>query len=165
MKTQSSKALNKELAQWYQEILSGQIKLPRFQRYEAWDKGRIISFLNTVINNLPIGVALILDVAGTEKFVSRFISTAEPQSSGATVNQHLLDGQQRLTAFWRAMHNNYKHEKYFIYFPEFDKYESNKGESIEVYCESRWLNKNGLIMPLWADNPRESFKRGLVPVE
>ena len=35
MKTQSSKALNKELAQWYQEILSGQIKLPRFQRYEA----------------------------------------------------------------------------------------------------------------------------------
>jgi uncharacterized protein with ParB-like and HNH nuclease domain len=82
MKTQSSKALNKELAQWYQEIFSGQIKLPRFQRYEAWDKGRIISFLNTVINNLPIGVALILDVAGTEKFVSRFISTAEPQSSG-----------------------------------------------------------------------------------
>lgn len=165
MKTQSSKALNKELAQWYQEILSGQIKLPRFQRYEAWDKGRIISFLNTVINNLPIGVALILDVAGTEKFVSRFISTAEPQSLGATVNQHLLDGQQRLTAFWRAMHNNYKHEKYFIYFPEFDEYESNKGESIEVYCESRWLNKNGLTMPLWADNPCESFKRGLVPVE
>jgi hypothetical protein len=133
--------------------------------YEAWDKARIISFLNTVINNLPIGVALILDVAGTEKFVSRFISTAEPQSSGTTVNQHLLDGQQRLTAFWRAMHNNYKHEKYFVYFPEFDEYESNKGESIEVYCESRWLNKNGLTMPLWADNPRESFKRGLVPVE
>jgi hypothetical protein len=37
--------------------------------------------------------------------------------------------------------------------------------SIEVYCESRWLNKNGLTMPLWADNPRESFKRGLLPVE
>lgn len=164
-KTQSSKALNKELAQWYQEILAGQIKLPRFQRYEAWDKQRVISFLNTVINNLPIGVALILEVAGTEKFVSRFISTAEPQSSGATVNQHLLDGQQRLTAFWRSMHNNYNHEKYFIYFPEFDEYESNKGDSIEIYCESRWINKNGLTMPLWADNPRESFKRGLVPVD
>lgn len=164
-KTQSSKALNKELAQWYQEFLVGQIKLPRFQRYEAWDKHRVISFLNTVINNLPIGVALILEVAGKEKFISRYISTADPQNPSTVVNQHLLDGQQRLTAFWRTMHNNYKHEKYFVYFPEFDDYESNKGDTIEIYCESRWVNKNGLNMPLWADNPRESFRRGLVPVE
>ncbi|TQF86695.1 DUF262 domain-containing protein, partial [Pseudomonas aeruginosa] len=82
----------------------GQVKLPRFQRFEAWDRNRVTGFLNTIINNLPVGVTLALEVGDQEKFESRYISTAEPALEGR-VNQHLLDGQQRLTAFWRSMHN------------------------------------------------------------
>jgi len=63
--------------------------------------------LDTIIHNLPVGVTLALEVAGEEKFLSRYIVTADPISPG-TVNQHLLDGQQRLTAFWRSMYNNYE---------------------------------------------------------
>ena len=72
----SSKAQDRTLGVWYQNIEQGSVKLPRFQRFEAWDRSRITSFLNTVINNLPVGVALCLEVAGDEKFVSRFIKTA-----------------------------------------------------------------------------------------
>ena len=95
---QSSKAQDRTLGVWFQNIQQGMIKLPRFQRFEAWDRGRITSFLNTIINNLPVGVTLALEVAGVEKFESRYIATSDPSMAGA-VMQHLLDGQQRLTAF------------------------------------------------------------------
>jgi len=74
---QSSKAQDRTLGAWFHHIDQGAVKLPRFQRFEAWDRGRITSFLNTIISNLPVGVTLVLEVAGPEKFVSRHIRTAE----------------------------------------------------------------------------------------
>jgi hypothetical protein len=160
---QSSKAQDRTLGVWFQSIQQGQVKLPRFQRFEAWDRNRVTGFLNTIINNLPVGVTLALEVGDLEKFESRYISTAEPQAAGR-VNQHLLDGQQRLTAFWRSMHNNYKWETYFVYLPQFDRYYDEPGDEVEVCCIPRWINKNGLRMPRWADDPRSSFERGFVPI-
>ena len=159
---QSSKAQDRTLGVWFQHIQQGMIKLPRFQRFEAWDRGRISSFLNTIINNLPVGVTLALEVAGLEKFESRYIATA-PNSLG-TVTQHLLDGQQRLTAFWRSMHNNYDCETFFVYLPQFDRDESKSGADAEIRCIPRWANKHQLRMPRWAEEPAQCFKRGLVPV-
>jgi len=160
---QSSKAQDRTLGVWFQAIQQGQVKLPRFQRYEAWDRGRITSFLNTIINNLPVGVTLALDVAGDEKFISRYIVSADPAVPG-TVTQHLLDGQQRLTAFWRAMHNNYEFEDYFIYLPRFDQ-QWNHSEEIEVYCQGRWTNKKGSRRPVWSDHPAKCLERGLFPID
>ena len=161
---QSSKAQDRTLGVWFQAIQQGQVKLPRFQRYEAWDRGRITSFLNTIINNLPVGVTLALDVAGDEKFISRYIVSADPAVTG-TVTQHLLDGQQRLTAFWRAMHNNYECDDYFIYLPQFDQRESKQSDAIEVYCQGRWITKKGSRRPVWADYPAQCLERGLFPID
>lgn len=161
---QSSKAQDRTLGVWFQAIQQGQVKLPRFQRYEAWDRGRITSFLNTIINNLPVGVTLALDVAGDEKFISRYIVSADPAVTG-TVTQHLLDGQQRLTAFWRAMHNNYEWDDYFIYLPQFDQRESKQSDAIEVYCQGRWITKKGSRRPVWADYPAQCLERGLFPID
>lgn len=160
---QSSKAQDRTLGIWYQHIKQGQIKLPRFQRFEAWDRGRITSFMNTIINNLPVGVTLALEVGSTEKFISRYIVTAEPTTIG-TVNQHLLDGQQRLTAFWRSMHNNYESETFFVYLPEFDQRQTKYSDEVEVYCQGRWHSKDGRRMPLWADEPVNSLFRGFIPI-
>lgn len=160
---QSSKAQDRTLGVWFQDIQQGRIKLPRFQRFEAWDRGRIASFLNTIINNLPVGVALALEVAGTEKFESRFIATSEPKSTGP-VTQHLLDGQQRLTAFWRAVHNNYEWETFFVYLPQLERGQTKSGPDTEIRCIPRWVNKNKLRMPLWAEGPAKCLERGLLPV-
>lgn len=160
---QSSKAQDRTLGVWFQAIQQGQVKLPRFQRYEAWDKSRITSFLNTIINNLPVGVTLALEVAGEEKFISRYIRSADPTVQG-TVTQHLLDGQQRLTAFWRGMHNNYDYENYFIYLPQFDEREYMQSEEMQVYCQSRWTDKRGSRRPVWADYPPKCLERGLFPM-
>lgn len=160
---QSSKAQDRTLGVWFQNIQQGMIKLPRFQRFEAWDRGRIASFLNTIINNLPVGVTLALEVAGHEKFESRYIVTSNPESPG-TVTQHLLDGQQRLTAFWRSIHNNYEWETFFVYLPQFDRGESKSGSDVEIRCIPRWTNKNQLRMPRWAEEPAKCLERGMVPV-
>ncbi|TGM19322.1 DUF262 domain-containing protein [Leptospira selangorensis] len=163
---QSSKAQDRELGVWFQNIKLGYIKLPRFQRYEAWDKGRISSFLNTIINNLPVGVTLSLEVdPGKEQFLSRYISTAEPESPERnTVNQHLLDGQQRLTALWRSMHNNYEWQTYFIQVQNLGKANDLASVEMEVFCQSRWKNKANKRMPAWADNERLCFERNLFPI-
>lgn len=160
---QSSKAQDRTLGVWFQNIQQGMVKLPRFQRFEAWDRGRIASFLNTIINNLPVGVTLALEVAGQEKFESRYIASSDPTTPG-TVTQHLLDGQQRLTAFWRSMHNNYEWETFFVYLPQFESDESKLGVEIEIRCIPRWVNKHQLRMPRWAEEPAQCFKRGLLPV-
>ena len=160
---QSSKAQDRTLGVWFHHIQQGMVKLPRFQRFEAWDRGRIASFLNTIINNLPVGVTLALEVAGAEKFESRYIKTSDPQVPG-TVTQHLLDGQQRLTAFWRSMHNNYEWETYFVYLPAYDAINQNPDGESEIRCVPRWYNKNMLRMPRWAEEPAKCLERGLIPV-
>lgn len=160
---QSSKALDRSLADWFQSIANGQIKLPRFQRHEAWDRNRISSFLNTVVHNLPVGVALVLEVGDDEKFISRYIKTAEENKS-FRVTQHLLDGQQRLTAMWRALHNNYEYETYFIHIQELDKHSDDaEADEIDVFARTRYYKKDGRRFPLWCDIPSDCLDRGYIP--
>ena len=93
---QSSKAQDRTLSVWFQKLQNGEIKLPRFQRFQAWDKKRITSLLETITYNLPLGITLLLEV-DEEKFISRYLATAP--ETGVKVNEHLLDGQQRLTSY------------------------------------------------------------------
>ena len=130
-------ARNRTLSEWYSMIKSSQIKLPRFQRLEAWDRHRICSLNEMVIHNLPLGITLVLEVGDQEKFVSRFLNTA-PEKEDGRIFEHLLDGQQRLTALWRTFHNNYENETYFIYLKEFDRYVGDTDrEDLSVFCRSQ----------------------------
>ena len=163
MKMPSSSAQDRQVSIWFQKIQNGEIKLPRFQRHQAWDKNRISSLLDTVTKNLPLGVTLLLNV-DKEQFVSRYLVTA-PQT-GNRVTEHLLDGQQRLTALWRALHNNYEGISYFIYLDTYDEAiaESDKLHESQVWYWSRWTSKSGKTMPLWVDVPKECLKRGVIPM-
>ena len=156
-------ARNRKLEDWYGKIKRGEIKLPRFQRFEAWDRHRICSLLETVIHNLPLGITLVLKVGvNHEKFISRFLPTAPKKAN--RVLEHLLDGQQRLTALWRAFHNNYDWETYFIYINEFDNYDKDEErEDMTVFFRGRYLKKNSEKYPLWCDDPTQCLKRGLIP--
>lgn len=155
-------ARNRKLEDWYGKIKRGEIKLPRFQRFEAWDRHRICSLIETVIHNLPLGITLILEVGEKEKFISRFLETAPDQDG--RVYEHLLDGQQRLTALWRAFHNNYKWETYFIYIKQFDDYDKDEvREDMSIFFRGRYLKKNGVVFPLWCDDPAQCLKRGFIP--
>jgi len=163
----SVRATDRKIEQWYSKIKHGEIKLPRFQRHQAWDTWRIESLMTTIIHDLPLGITLILEV-DQEQFISRYIATAEP-SEPQKVHEHLLDGQQRLTAIWRVLHNNYNNEKYFLYLEEYDEVWEDEDEDIieiKVIRKNRWIKKNTKkLMPLWADIPSEMFKRGCIPMD
>jgi len=156
-------ARNRKIDDWYGKVKRGEIKLPRFQRFQAWDRHRIASLVQTVIHNLPLGITLVLDVGDEERFVSRFLETA-PEATNR-VHEHLLDGQQRLTALWRVFHNNYADETYFVYIEEFDNYDKDEErDDLTVFFRNRWIKKKtGQRFPLWCDDPVQCLHRGLIP--
>jgi hypothetical protein len=156
-------ARNRNIRDWYGKIQRGEIKLPRFQRFEAWDQHRIASLIQTIIQNLPLGITLILEVGETEKFISRHLQTA-PETPNK-VHEHLLDGQQRLTALWRIFHNNYDWTTYFIYIQAFDQHTQGPlRENLSIHSQGRYIKQaTGERFPLWSDRPDKCLQRGLIP--
>jgi len=77
---------------------------------------------------------------------------------GENVRELLLDGQQRLTALWRCLNDNYDDKTYLI------DLNTQEDEDISAVAVSRWINrKNGLRYPLWVDNPKECWERKKIP--
>lgn len=157
-----SEAQNRTVSDWLNSIDGGRLRLPSFQRGVAWEPKRVKSMLNTIIHDLPLGVALVLNVGDKEQFVSRALHTAP--EIGESVTEHLLDGQQRLTALYRALRDNDDKVTYFLHFPELDDEPRNDDEEVSIRVEKRWRSRQGTLRPIWADSPRDCLYRGLVPV-
>lgn len=152
-------ARNRPLPAWFTRIQTMQIQLPRFQRYEAWSPDKVADLLSTVLRGLPAGAALVLEVGDANPFVSRSMVTAPEE--GERVTELLLDGQQRLTALWRSLNNTYEDRTYFVRVSSDGA--PSSAESAVVIGQPRWV-REGKRYPLWADEPAEVWKRGLVPL-
>lgn len=149
-------ARNRSLPDWMTRIRTRQLVLPRFQRMEAWGYREVTDLMQMIIRGLPVGAVLTLDVGDHVPFVSRPLETA-PQS-GEKTNELLLDGQQRLTAIWRTLHNTYPERTYFIELPD-----GGSNASGQVVSVSRW-SRNGTLYPIWVDDPAQCWWRRYVPL-
>jgi hypothetical protein len=138
-----SEAQNRTVKDWLISIDRGQLRLQSFQRGVAWEAKRVVSMLTTISHDLPLGVALVLNVGGKEQFVSRPLVSA-PETAEA-VTEHLLDGQQRLTALYRALRDNDDARTYFVHFPGLDEDPRNDDEDVSIRTEGRWSDKRGHI--------------------
>lgn len=103
---------------------------------------------------MPIGALLVLEVGDEELFHSRPISGAPGPKGMPQMN--LLDGQQRMTALWRALTDDYDEFTVFV------SLENEERPEIEIV--KRYISKSGKRMPLWADVPAECLSRNLAPV-
>ena len=111
--------------------------------------------MDSVLRGRPIGAALILAIGNSEPFVSRRMAGAPGRTERVT--EHLLDGQQRLTALWKALNDGYESRSYFaVLRPDAE-------DASLVRSFSRW-KRNGQLYPVWADQPKEQLTRGLVPM-
>ena len=139
---------------WLNDISSGKCQLPEFQRDVVWDQHRVCDLIEAVIRDRPIGCLLLLpkNKDSTQQFKVRAFKGTNP--SEFEYSHLILDGQQRLTAFWRALTDSDRKHKYFLVFnpdyPELTK-------SLEVRCFTR--------TQAWVDDPIQIFERGLVPLE
>lgn len=154
----SLEARNRLLPDWFARIRTHQTVLPRFQRYEAWDHARVAQLFNTILQQLPIGSSLVLEIGDKEPFVSRPIKGAPEH--GERVTEHLLDGQQRLTALWRGLHNNYADRTYYVCF----EHDPDTNAPYYVKSVARYPRKDKRLGPLWADDPAQQWDRKLVPL-
>ena len=152
-------ARDRTLPQWFERIRSRQLSLPRFQRNVAWGHNEVAGLLTTVLRELPSGAALILEVGDELPFISRPMKDA-PQE-GERVTELLLDGQQRLTALWRSLHDHYPDRTYLVYFED-DPHKPGK-ELPSVYGRSRYM-RDDQRFPLWVDDPSECWRRGYIPL-
>jgi hypothetical protein len=150
-------ARNRTLPDWLTRIRTRQIKLPRFQRFEAWPTANVTSLLNNVLRELPAGAVLILEIGEDEPFISRTVVGAP--ETGERVVEHLLDGQQRLTALWRSLTDNYPDRSYYV------RLEEDEETKAPYYATSRarWV-KDGKKFPLQLDDPVQLWEEKLVPV-
>ena len=151
-------ARDRTIKEWFDRIAANQITLPRFQRFEAWDKGEISELLATVLRGLPAGATLILEVGNKEQFASRTISGAPV--SKERVTEQLLDGQQRLTALWRSLHDKYPKQTFLV---THRRDTENSDSFPSVHGESRWERGNK-VYPLWVDDPQQCWDHGYIPV-
>ena len=153
-------ARNRSLNDWFVRIRSRQIVLPRFQRFEAWTHKMVADLLDTVLRELPAGSLLVLDVGEEEPFFSRTMAGAPKE--GDRIVEHLLDGQQRLTALWRSLTDGYPDRAYFVEITS-DEKEAESSANPRTVSQARWRN-NGKRYPLWVDNPIRVWERRLIPV-
>ncbi len=115
--------------------------------------------LNTILDGLPVGAALVLSVGNEEPFVSRPIATAPPD--GERVTEHLLDGQQRLTGLWRALaQNNYRDRTFYLV-----RRTREDGEGYYRVASIKNYFKNGQKYPLWANDPKKLWRRRHIPID
>lgn len=152
-------ARNRNLPEWFNRIRTGQIRLPRFQRFEAWGHNEISSLIEAVLNGLPAGSTLVLELGSEEPFKSRSVVGAPVPTERPT--EHLLDGQQRLTALWRAFHDDYGSRSYFVSHEEDE--EHGGGVVPRVHSQARWIRK-GNRYPMWVDDPKQVWGRGFIPL-
>lgn len=155
----SIEARNRLLPDWFTRIRTHQTVLPRFQRFEAWDHSRVTQMFNTILQDLPVGAGLVLEIGDEEPFISRTLKGAPEK--GERVTEHLLDGQQRLTALWRGLHNNYDDRTFFLYFL------TDEETGLPFYVDSiaRWKKEGDKeFRPVWANQPKEQWIRHVIPL-
>jgi hypothetical protein len=148
------------LPDWFTRIRLLQTKLPRFQRFEAWDHANVTQMFNTILRGLPIGATLVLEVGNEEPFISRPLKGAP--NTGERTTEHLLDGQQRLTALWRGLNNNYEDRTFFVFL------RAEEETRMPYYVDSiaRWVkDREATRRPFWADDVKQLWEKRMIPLD
>ena len=83
------------------DVRSGEIQLPDFQRGWVWDDEHIVSLLASISRGFPVGAIMTLQAGGDIKFMPRPIEGVSGIDKDPGI--FLLDGQQRLTSLYQSL--------------------------------------------------------------
>ncbi len=86
-----------------EEIVSGKIQLPDFQRGWVWDDEHIRSLLVSIGRSFPIGSVMLLETGGQARFQERAVEGITLPSNNIKAERLILDGQQRLTSLTQVL--------------------------------------------------------------
>src|ERR1700730_14562465 len=84
------------------DVGSGKIRLPDFQRDWKWDTDRLTRLLASVSLDYPVGVVMLLETGGPSvQSAIRVVSGVDEAGALKDAEQLLLDGQQPLTSLYQ----------------------------------------------------------------
>lgn len=95
--------LSKNYAALIQEIESGQIKIPQFQRNFVWEKGQSAQLLDSMLKGYPIGTFIFWRTDDELRAVRNIGNIELPVQGQNEFVNYVLDGQQRITSFFAAI--------------------------------------------------------------
>ena len=100
----SPSSLDTNLSQLLQEVASGKMQLPEFQRNWTWDDNRIRGIIASLSQGYPMGAIMRLQYGNPE--ICFKYRTIEGVGNLPAIPEHLiLDGQQRLTSIYQAIYS------------------------------------------------------------
>jgi len=86
------------------EIATGQLQLPDFQRGWVWDDAHIRSLLVSIGRSFPVGTVMLLEIGGEARFQIRPVEGIDlGKDSERLAERLILDGQQRLTSLTQVL--------------------------------------------------------------
>ena len=92
------------LADLLDDIQTGKIQLPDFQRGWVWDDDHVQALLVSIARSFPIGAVMLLETGGEVRFETRPVEGLESHIDVDLMPERLiLDGQQRLTTLTQAL--------------------------------------------------------------
>ena len=95
--------LSKNYSSLIQEIESGQIKIPQFQRNFVWEKAQSAQLLDSMLKGYPIGTFIFWRTDEELRAVRNIGNIKLPTQGQNEFVNYVLDGQQRITSFFAAI--------------------------------------------------------------
>jgi uncharacterized protein with ParB-like and HNH nuclease domain len=96
-------ATSDTLANLLNEVATGRLQLPDFQRGWVWDDEHIAAIITSVARSFPIGAVMTLQTGGEVRFKARPVEGAFFFGEPPKPERLILDGQQRLTSMFQAL--------------------------------------------------------------
>ena len=95
---------NWTLPRIFQELENGNMRIPRFQRAYVWERTKIVSLLNSIYKQYPIGSFFLWDTdMRMDGFCRDITELGFPNKPEASKFSFILDGQQRITSLYVAL--------------------------------------------------------------
>jgi hypothetical protein len=91
---------NKKYESLFNEIDTGQIKLPMFQREFVWDKDQSAKLIDSILKGYPIGTFIFWRTKDELRSYKNLGNHKLPKTPKGDYVQYVLDGQQRITSLY-----------------------------------------------------------------
>lgn len=91
---------NKKYESLFNEIDTGQIKLPMFQREFVWEKEQSAKLIDSIIKGFPIGTFIFWKTREELRSYKNVGNYTLPDTPNGDYVQYILDGQQRITSLY-----------------------------------------------------------------
>ncbi|HZL34908.1 MAG TPA: DUF262 domain-containing protein [Tepidisphaeraceae bacterium] len=97
---------DQKLSEIFGWLKRGELALPELQRPSVWGDAKIPRLLESVYHDYPFGVMLIWTPEAGSQIVCRDFEFEEERDNGTSraARHYLIDGQQRLTSFYRSLY-------------------------------------------------------------